>query len=200
MLSQVGYRGKAIVWPGTISQLSDLQLPPSVYILFNDKLYQVAYWYHSVGVYSHAAWCSTTMLAHWPGIIYVMDNAHVWTLACDSEPQPMMRLECSHVMCACLLLLHFALCICSDRIEATKSLKSAVGKGEQNAAGDWTIILIVCLKFVVQLWFNPVVLITECSVSVPNEHLCAGVVAYLGWQWISFLNASSGHSESTSLH
>ena len=54
-------------------------------------------------------------------------------------------------MCACLLLLHLALRICSDGIEATKSLESAVEKGEQNAEGDWTIILIVCLKFVVQL-------------------------------------------------
>ena len=87
------------------------------------------------------------MLTHWLGTVYVMDNAHVWTLACDSELQPLMCLACSHVMCACSLLLHIALCICSDWIEATKSLRS-VEEGEANVAGEWTIILIVCLTVI----------------------------------------------------
>ena len=55
----------------------------------------------------------------------------------------MMHLAYSHFMCACLLLLHIALHVCSDWIEAANSLAS-VEEGEQNAAGEWRIIFIVC--------------------------------------------------------
>ena len=75
-----------------------------------------------------------------------MDNVCVCTVACGKELQPIMRLACNHFMCTCLLLLHITLRICSDCIEAAKSIRS-VEKGEQNAAGEWRIILIVCHIF-----------------------------------------------------
>ena len=58
------------------------------------------------------------------------------TLACDSELQCMMCLAfvCAIFMCACSLLLHIVLCICSDWIEAIISLRS-VEEGEQNVEG-----------------------------------------------------------------
>ena len=49
-------------------------------------------------------------------------------------------------MCACLSLLHIALHVCSDWIEAANSLAS-VEEGEQNAAGEGRII-ILCVKYV----------------------------------------------------
>ena len=66
--SQVGgYRGKAIVWLGIKLLLSDLYTFCPHFT--DDNRCQLTYWYHSVGIYTHAAWCSATMLAHWPGII-----------------------------------------------------------------------------------------------------------------------------------
>ena len=57
----------------------------------------------------------------------------------------MMRLACGHFY-VCLLFavtVHIALHICSDWKEAANSLAS-VEQREQNASGEWTIILIVC--------------------------------------------------------
>ena len=105
-----------------------------------------------------------------------MDNVCVCTLACDSELQPMMHLACRHFMCACSLLLHIALHICSDWKEAANSLAS-VEEGEQNAAGEWTIIYCVSHTWgLTVIQYSGINNRVQC-VSVPNERLRAGVVA-----------------------
>ena len=74
-------------------------------------------------------------------------------------------------MCACSVLLHIALHVRSDWKEAANCL-ATVEEGEQNAAGEWTKIKILCRICGVYLWFSLVVLRTECSVCLSLMSTC----------------------------
>jgi len=113
-----------------------------------------------------------------------MDNVCVCTLACNSELQPLMRLACSHFH-VCLLVAVTYWPSYLFRLDRSCQL-SCICWGRGAECCWWVENNFNCVP---NMWGLTV--IQYCSinnrvrcVSVPNERLCARVVAYLGWQRI----------------